>query len=87
MGVRWRDEDLGLTIVFGQCSNGEYDPEPVTSVRLEMERVARAEIESAVAKTGMSRRESLRSACASAIYLTAIDSTVARWMGLSPGLF
>jgi hypothetical protein len=34
----WRDEDPGLPIAFGQCSNGEYEPEKITPVRLEMER-------------------------------------------------
>lgn len=87
MPIRWRDEDPGLPIYFGQVSNGEYDPEPVTPVRLEAERLARAGVDEAVARTGMGRREFLRSACAVAVCLTAIDSAVARAAGLPGGLF
>src|SRR3989304_5195319 len=87
MTVRWRDEDPGLPIAFGQCSNGEYDPEPLTPARVEMERLAREGIESAVTTTGMSRREFLRSASALAICLTAIDRPVARWRGPPSGRF
>jgi uncharacterized protein len=87
MPFRWRDEDPGLPIAFGQCSNGEYDPEPVTPLRREMERLARDDIDRAVEATGVSRRAFLRSACAAAICLGAIDTTVARWLGLTPGRF
>ena len=87
MPIRWREEDPGLPIHFGQCSNGEYEPEPVTPARLEAERLARAGIDEGVARTGMERRRFLRSACALAICLTAIDRAVARAGGLPTGMF
>ena len=81
----WRDEDPGLPIAFGQCSNGEYEPEKVTPVRREMERTALSGVDEAIRRTGLSRREFLRSACALAVSLAAIDNTVARALGLQPG--
>src|ERR687892_744448 len=87
MPIRWRDEDPGLPIYFGQCSNGEYDPEPVSRTRRDAELMARSGVDEAVARSGMGRREFLRSACAVAICLTAIDSAVARAGGTPAGLF
>ncbi len=87
MTIRWRDEEPGLPIDFEQCSNGEYDPEPVTPVRRQAERAARAEIESAIRRTGMDRRSFLRSASALAICLAAIDGAVATAKNLPPGRF
>ena len=87
MTIRWRDEDPGLPIDFEQCSNGEYDPEPVTPARREAERAARAEIEEAVRRSGVSRREFLRSASALAICLAAIDGAVSSANNFGPGLF
>lgn len=87
MPIRWRDEDPGLPITFGQCSNGEYDPEPITPARLEAERAARADIDDAVRRTGLSRREFLRSASALAICLAAIDNAISSTRGLAPGRF
>jgi predicted TIM-barrel fold metal-dependent hydrolase len=87
MSGSWRDEDPGLPIAFGQCSNGEYEPEPITAPRREMEKVARADVDDAIRRTGLSRREFLRSACALAVSLTAIDSTVATSLGIPPGLW
>jgi uncharacterized protein len=83
----WRNEDPGLPIAFGQCSNGEYEPEKVTPVRLEMEKTAREDVDEAIRRTGVSRREFLRSACAIAASLAAIDGTMARALGLQPGLW
>jgi predicted TIM-barrel fold metal-dependent hydrolase len=87
MTIRWRDEDPGLPIQFEQCSNGEYDPEPITHSRRQAERIARAEIEDALLRTGMSRRQFLRSASALAICLAAIDGAVSSANNLRPGLF
>jgi len=87
MPIRWRDEDPGLPIDFGQCSNGEYDPEPLSVTRVEAERAARAGIDSALLRTGMDRRRFLRSASALAICLAAIDGAVAAANGFRPGLF
>ncbi|MBW3666697.1 MAG: amidohydrolase [Actinobacteria bacterium] len=87
MPISWRDEDPGLPIYFGQVSNGEYDPEPLAPARIEAERLARAEIDDAIARTGIGRRVFLRSACALAICLGAVDTAVARAAGLPGGLF
>jgi hypothetical protein len=87
MTVRWRDEDPGLPIAFEQCSNGEYDPEPITSVRRQAELSARAGIDDAIRRTGLSRREFLRSASALAICLGAIDASIAMAGGTAPGRF
>ena len=87
MTIRWRDEDPGLPIAFEQCSNGEYDPEPLTPPRIAAEREARAGVEAAMRRTGLNRREFLRSASALAICLSAIDGAVSAVNGLDPGLF
>ena len=84
MPIDWRQEDPGLPINFGQCSNGEYDPEPVTPARVEMAFEASRQIDRAIAKTGMSRRSFLRSASALAICLAAIDKVAAAAQGLPP---
>lgn len=85
MANPWRDRDPGLPIAFGQCSNGEYEPERVTPARIEMARSALREVEFSLPRVGLSRREFLRSASALAICLGAIDSTTARAMALPPG--
>jgi predicted TIM-barrel fold metal-dependent hydrolase len=87
MTIRWRDEDPGLPIAFHQCSNGEYEPEPVTPARRHAERVAREQVDDAIRRSGLSRREFLRSASALAICLAAIDGAVSMATGLKPGLF
>lgn len=87
MTIRWRDEDPGLPIDFEQCSNGEYTPEPVSAARLAAERQARSQIDDAIRRTGVSRREFLRSASALAICLAAIDGAVAAARNRRPGLF
>lgn len=85
MATSWRDADPGLPIAFGQCSNGEYEPERITPARREMHRIAAAGVEDAIARTGLSRRRFLRSASALAICLAAIDATTSRALGLTPG--
>ncbi|MFZ0014505.1 MAG: hypothetical protein WAL25_10380, partial [Acidimicrobiia bacterium] len=87
MTIRWRDQDPGLPIAFEQCSNGEYEPEPIRPARRRAEAIARAEIDDAIRRTGLNRREFLRSASALAICLGAIDGAVAAARGLPPGLF
>lgn len=87
MTIRWRDEDPGLPIAFDQCSNGEYEPEPLTPQRVAAERVAREQIDDAIRRTGLSRRDFLRSASALAICLASIDGAVSAARGLYPGLF
>jgi uncharacterized protein len=87
MAIDWRGEDPGLPISFGQCSNGEYDPERMTPARVAMASRANGEIDQAMTRTGMSRRRFLRSASALAICLAAIDQTVALARGLPIGSF
>lgn len=87
MPFSWRDAEEGLPITFGQVSNGEYKPEPITEVRLEMERLANLEAEVAISRTGLDRRQFLRSSSALALSLIAVDSVVARAMGRSVGLW
>jgi hypothetical protein len=52
-----------------------------------MERTALADVDEAIRRTSQSRREFLRSACALAVSLAAIDTTLARALGLQPGLW
>ena len=87
MSRSWRDEDPGLPIAFGQCSNGEYEPEPITPVRREAENLALSGVDDAIARTGMSRRQFLRSACALAVSLAAIDAAVAKAAGVPAGMW
>ena len=70
----WRDEDPGLPIKFGPCSNGEYDPQPLSPVVRETVRRARELTEANARRTGMSRREFLLSICGAATTLFALDA-------------
>ena len=73
--VRWKDDDPGLPVEFGPCSNGEYDPEPTLPPVLR-ESIARAhdECDTNARRTGLSRREFLLSICAAATTLLALDA-------------
>src|SRR5947209_809217 len=87
----WHDEDPGLPIKFGPCSNGEYDPEPrLTEVLRETIRRARDDCERNARRLGISRREFLLSICGAATTLLALDACTreasrARSPGLRPG--
>ena len=70
----WRDEDPGLPIKFGPCSNGEYEPEPLSPVITETIRRAREECERNARRLGMGRREFLLSAMGAATTLLALDA-------------
>ena len=71
----WSDEDPGLPIKFGPCSNAEYDPEPVLpEVLLETIRRAREAGDRHARRLGMSRREFLLSICGAATTLTALNA-------------
>jgi hypothetical protein len=48
MPFSWQHEDEGLPITFGQVSNGEYQPEPISDVRLELVRLANLVAEDAI---------------------------------------
>jgi uncharacterized protein len=72
--VEWMEEDPGLPIKFGPCSNAEYDPEPLSPFLEETIRRARDACERNARRTGMSRREFLLSMCGAATTLLALDA-------------
>ena len=73
--MHWKDdEDPGLPIKFGPCSNGEYDPEPLSPVITEAIRRAREECERNARRLGMGRREFLLSSMAAATTLLTLDA-------------
>lgn len=74
MSSGWADEDPGLPIKFGPCSNGEYDPEPLKPIIVETIRRAREECERIARRLAMSRREFLLSICGAATTLLALDA-------------
>src|SRR3990172_366468 len=73
--VNWRDEDPGLPLEFGPCSNGEYDPEPfLPPVLTETIGRARDACDQNARRTGVSRREFLLSACGAATTFLLLDA-------------
>jgi predicted TIM-barrel fold metal-dependent hydrolase len=70
----WRDDEPGLPIKFGPCSNGEYDPQPLSPVMRETVRRASEECERNAKRLGMSRREFLLSVCGAATTLLVLDA-------------
>jgi uncharacterized protein len=72
--VDWKDEDPGLPIKLGPCSNGEYDPEPLSPTLTETVRLAREECERNARRVGMSRREFMLSVCGAATTLLVLDA-------------
>ncbi len=73
--MKWNEEDPGLPIKFGPCSNAEYDPEPaLPPVLTETIRRAREACERNARRTGVSRREFLLSICGAAATLLALDA-------------
>ena len=84
----WRDDDPGLPIKFGPCSNGEYDPQPLSPVMRETVRRAGQECERNATRLGMSRREFLLSVCGAATTLLVLDACTreaVRHVSGSPG--
>src|SRR5438105_12177663 len=72
--VSWIEEDPGLPIKFGPCSNGEYEPEPLSPIITETIRRAREECERGARRLGMGRREFLLSSMAAATTLLVLDA-------------
>jgi predicted TIM-barrel fold metal-dependent hydrolase len=73
--VAERDEhDPGLPIKFGPCSNGEYDPSPLSPVVRETIRRAREACDENARRTGVSRREFLLSVCGAATTLLILNA-------------
>ncbi|MEA3056541.1 MAG: uncharacterized protein QOD30_1973, partial [Actinomycetota bacterium] len=66
------DDDIGLPIKLGPCSNGEFVPEPPTDLVREVARRARVECEENARRTGMSRRDFLLSICGAATTLSVL---------------
>ncbi|MGH2684026.1 MAG: amidohydrolase family protein [Actinomycetota bacterium] len=82
------DDDPGLPIKLGPCSNGEYDPVPLTPALREFVRRARELCDATARRLGMSRRQFLRSACGAATSLLVLDACSrdeASDAGRSPG--
>jgi predicted TIM-barrel fold metal-dependent hydrolase len=79
------EEDPGLPIKFGPCSNAEYDPDPLTPVMLEAIKRARAESERNARRIGMSRRQFLLSLCGAATTLIALNACTREELGREPG--
>ena len=76
---RWRDEPRiseRLPVDVFPCSNGEFDPGPVTEQQRQIMAVAEEATEEARRKFGMTRREFVRTAAAYTIGLWAIDQVV-----------
>jgi hypothetical protein len=72
--MRHDDDDPGLPIKLGPCSNGEYVPRPLTPVVQEAIRRARDDCDDNARHTGMSRRRFLLSACGAATTLLALNA-------------
>ena len=61
-------------IELGPCSNGEYDPVPLSPVAREARRRARDDSDESARRSGVSRRRFLRSLCGAATTLLAINA-------------
>lgn len=73
--LRFEDDDPGLPIKFGPCSNGEFVPPPLTGVEREARRRARLDCEENARRVGMSRGAFLRSICGAATTLLALQGS------------
>ena len=67
------DDDPGLPIKFGPCSNGEYVPRRLTAVEREAIRRANRDAEGNARRVGVSRAAFLRSVCGAATTLLALQ--------------
>ncbi len=70
----WDDEDPGLPITLTPVANDEYVPAPSSPMVREAIRRARADCEDNAARSAMSRRRFLLSACGAATTLLALDA-------------
>jgi uncharacterized protein len=66
------DDDPGLPIPFGPCSNGEYDPLPLSPGLREVIRRSNLACDENARRLGMSRRDFLRTASAAATTLLTL---------------
>lgn len=83
--ANWDDEDPGLPIKFGPCSNAEYDPDPLTPVMKETVRRALDQCARNAIRTGMSRRRFLLSLCGAATTLFTLNSCTREALRREPG--
>ena len=68
------DDDPGLPIKLGPCSNGEFVPPPPTAVVREAVRRARDEAERTARRLAISRRRFLHTLSGAAVALTALNA-------------
>jgi predicted TIM-barrel fold metal-dependent hydrolase len=86
--VTWQDDDPGLPIKLGPCSNGEFDPPPLSPFLREVIRRARHACDDEARRLGWSRRRFLLSLCGAATTLAVLDACSkdrAREEGRRPG--
>ena len=83
--AHWDDEDPGLPIKFGPCSNAEYDPDPLTPVMRETIRRATDLCENNARRLGISRRRFLLSLCGAATTLFTLNSCTREALRREPG--
>jgi len=81
------DPERDLPIKLGPCSNGEYLPQPLTTVEAETIRRTRGEAERQARRLGMSRRTFLRSVAGAALMLGVLDRTASEARGGSGGRY
>ena len=67
------EEDPGLPIKFGPCSNGEFVPRPLSELEREAIRRAHRDVDRNARRLGMSRASFLRSVCGAATTLLALQ--------------
>ncbi|MET0627892.1 MAG: amidohydrolase family protein [Acidimicrobiia bacterium] len=85
----WRERDPGLPIKIGPCSNGEFDPRPLTWIERETIRRTRDLVDVHARRLGVSRRDFLVSVCGAATMLLALngcaDEATRATKGRKPG--
>jgi predicted TIM-barrel fold metal-dependent hydrolase len=69
-----RERDPGLPIKLGPCSNGEFDPAPLSPVAEEAIRRAHDDCDRNARRIGLSRRQFLLSVCGAATTLLALNA-------------
>jgi uncharacterized protein len=79
------EEDPGLPIKFGPCSNAEYDPQPLSPIVRDAIRRAREECERNARRTGTTRRQFLLSICGAATTLFVLDACTRQASRKTPG--
>jgi uncharacterized protein len=67
------EEDPGLPIKFGPCSNGEFVPRPLSELEREAIRRAHRDVDRNARRLGLSRAAFLRSVCGAATTLLALQ--------------